>query len=324
MAIKVAFVGAGGIAGFHLGHLAKIADVELVGFCDTDRDRAKARAKQYGGRAYAGHRRMLDATKPDAVYVCTPPFAHGPYELDAVARGCHLFVEKPHALSMEVALEINAAVKKAKVLAAVGYQDRYQDIIATLKKQLKKRSVAAAMGYWMGGMPGVAWWRVKAQSGGQHCEQTTHIFDMMRNLFGDVKTVYAAASTGLMNDVPNYDVEDVSAATLVFKSGLVGTVYSACCLKGHGKVGIDVYCTDCRYEYVERRSVTLHHGAHHTETWTNAGDFGQDSDEAFIDAIRTRGKTKRKILTPYDDACKSLALSFAADKAIATGQPVDL
>ena len=323
MAIKVAFVGAGGIAGYHLGHLAKIKDVRVVGFCDPDASRAAARATEFGAKAYKGHRRMLDATQPHAVYVCTPPFAHGDYELDAVARGCHLFVEKPQAVSMDTALEIQAAIKKAGVLSGVGYQDRYQDIVAVLKKQLRTRSVATAMGYWMGGMPGVAWWRVKAQSGGQHTEQTTHIFDMMRVLFGEVKTVYAAASTGLMAHVPNYDVEDVSAATLAFTSGLVATVYSACCLKGYGKTGLDVYCTDCRYEYIERNSVTRHE-PNHTEKWTNAADFGQAEDEAFIDAIRTKGKTRRRILSSYADGCKSLALSLAVDKAISTGKAVDL
>ena len=98
MAIRVAFVGAGGIAGFHLSHLVKIPDTRVVGFCDVDSSRAEAKAKDHKAKAYSDPRRMLDATKPDAVYVCTPPFAHGPYELDAVARGCHLFVEKPIAL----------------------------------------------------------------------------------------------------------------------------------------------------------------------------------------------------------------------------------
>jgi predicted dehydrogenase len=322
MAVKVAFIGAGGIAGYHLGHLDKIEGVRVVGFADPVAEKAKARAKPYGAKAYKDHRRMLDATKPHAVYVCTPPFAHGKYELDAVARGCHIYVEKPIAICMDTALEIRDAVKKARVVAGVGYQDRYQDIIATLKKVLKKRKAATAMGYWMGGMPGVAWWRVKAQSGGQHCEQTTHIFDMMRYLFGEVKTVYAAASTGLMTDVPHYDVEDVSAATLVFKSGMVGTVYSACCLKGHGKVGIDVMCTDARIEYVERKSVTIIE-PNHREEFTNATDFGQASDEAFIEAVRTKGR-KNKVRSSYADACKSLALSLAADKSMATGQAVDL
>jgi len=323
MAIKVAFVGAGGIAGFHLSHLEKIEDVEVVGFCDVVRDKAQARAKQYKAKAYVDHRRMLDGTKPHAVYVCTPPLAHGPYELDAVARGCHLFVEKPIAISMEAAIEIRKAVKKAGVLSAVGYQDRYQDIIPKLRKMLRQRKVATAMGYWMGGMPGVPWWRVKAQSGGQHTEQTTHIFDMMRYLFGEVKSVFAAASTGLMTHVPNYDVEDVSVATLNFKSGMVGTVYSACCLSGGGKCGIDIYCTDCAINYVERRSWTLH-APNHTEERTNATDFGQACDEAFIDAIRTKGKAKRKILSTYADACKSLALSVAADESMAMGQVVEL
>ncbi|NQT88502.1 Gfo/Idh/MocA family oxidoreductase, partial [bacterium] len=299
-----------------------IEDVQIVGFADIIPERAKARAKPYKAKAYKHHRRMLDATRPDVVYVCTPPYAHGQIELDALERGCHLYVEKPNALSMETALEIRDAVKKAKVVSGVGYQDRYQDIIATLKKTLRKRKTATAMGYWMGGMPGVAWWRVKAQSGGQHAEQTTHIFDMMRYLFGEVKTVYAAASTGLMTDVPNYDVEDVSAATLIFKSGMVGTVYSACCLKGHGKVGIDIMCTDLRIEYVERKSVTLIE-PNRREEFTNAADCGQASDEAFIEAVRTKGK-RNKVKSSYADACKSLALSLAADQSMATGQAVEL
>ncbi|MFP4057679.1 MAG: Gfo/Idh/MocA family protein [Candidatus Brocadiia bacterium] len=323
MAIKVAFVGAGGIAGFHLGHLEKIEDVEVVGFADAVREKAEARAKQVKARPYSDHRRMLDATKPDAVYVCTPPFAHGDFELDAIERACHLFVEKPIATSMDTAEEIRRAIRNAGVLSAVGYQDRYQDIIATLRKILRQRTPATAMGYWMGGMPGVPWWRVKARSGGQHTEQTTHIFDMMRYLFGEVRSVFAAASTGLMTDVPNYDVEDVSAVTLTFKDGMVATVHSACCLKGGGKVGIDIYCTDAVLEYVERRSLTLRE-PHHTEEFTNETDFGQVSDEVFIDAIRTGGKTKRRVKSTYADACKSLALSLAADKSMATGEVVEL
>jgi len=322
MAIKVAFIGSGGIAGYHLSHLEKIQDVKLVGFCDTQADRAQARAKHYKAKAYADHRRMLDATKPDAVYVCTPPFAHGQLELDAVARGCHLFVEKPIATTMETAQEIRDAIAKAGVVSAVGYQDRYQDIIAKLRLILRKRKIATAMGYWMGGMPGVAWWRVKAQSGGQHTEQTTHIFDMMRYLFGEAKTVYAAASRGLMTAVPNYDVEDVSAATLVFHDGLVATVYSACCLKAGGKCGIDIYCTDCRIEYVERQSVTTREAAR-TEEIRNVADYGQAIDEAFIAAVRTKGK-ENKVLSPYADACKSLALSLAVDRSLAAGQPVEV
>ena len=323
MAIKVAFVGAGGIAGYHLGHLQKIEDVECVGFCDAVRDKAEARAKEFGGKVYSEHRRMLDATKPDAVYVCTPPFAHGQYELDAVAAGCHLFVEKPIALSMDMANEVRLAIKKAGVLSAVGYQDRYQDIIAQLKTILRQRQAATAIGYWMGGMPGVAWWRVKAESGGQHTEQTTHIFDMMRYLFGEVKTVYAVGSTGLMADVPNYDVEDVSAVTLTFKKGMVATVYSGCCFKGVGKCGIDIYCTDAVITYVERQSVGLK-SPNQTLELKNALDYGQEIDEAFIDAIRTKGKTAKRVLSPYADACKSLALSLAADQSMATGEAVDL
>jgi predicted dehydrogenase len=40
-------------------------------------------------------------------------------------------------------------------------------------------------GYWVGGMPGVWWWRRRDTSGGQAVEQTIHLFDLARYLFGE-------------------------------------------------------------------------------------------------------------------------------------------
>ena len=93
-----------------------------------------------------------------------------------------------------------------------------------------------ALGYWMGGMPGVPWWRVRAESGGQHVEQTTHIFDLCRYLVGsDVVAVHGFAGQGSMTDVPNYDVDDMSVVNLKFASGAVANITSACMLEGWGR-----------------------------------------------------------------------------------------
>src|SRR3954453_2681402 len=77
MKTRVGFVGAGGIANRHIGNLLGFDDVTVVAVADPQLDRTEAAVARVGGRAYDRHEAMLDAEKLDAVYVCTPPFAHG-------------------------------------------------------------------------------------------------------------------------------------------------------------------------------------------------------------------------------------------------------
>ena len=60
---------------------------------------------------------------------------------------------------------------------------------------MQDQTIGMALGRWMGGMPGVAWWRRQEGSGGQFVEQTTHIVDLLRYCAGEVTEVYAAAAS---------------------------------------------------------------------------------------------------------------------------------
>jgi len=317
MSIRIGFVGAGGIAGMHFKNLERIPDAEVVAVMDVVKDKAQAAAEKYGAKAYTDHAKMLESEKLDAVYVCVPPGYHGAPELDAARKGLAMFVEKPVGMDLETLNKVTRAVKRKKLITAAGYQDRYQDIIDKLKKFLEGKQVGLIMGYWMGGMPGVHWWRVKKLSGGQHVEQTTHIFDMARYLFGDVKRVSAVASKGLMKDVPSYNIEDASAVNLEFKNGVIGTIFSACYLKHGNRGGIEIFGKDFHVDYVERKSITVTQG--NTTTTTLVGnECAFLEDKTFIDAIRTGDASK--IRSPYEDAAKSAALSILADESMRTGQ----
>lgn len=329
MATRVALVGAGGIGSYHWSQIEKLQkqdaykDLQVVGVSDVDLGRAQEMAKRSGaGAAFASHVEMYDAVKPDAVFIGIPPFAHADQESAAAERGIHFFVQKPPALTMEKALQIQAIAEKAGVVTAVGHQDRYLDVVDEAKRALAGQKPGLAMGYWMGGMPGVPWWRVRAQSGGQAVEQTIHIFDTARYLFGDAESVQGAAMSGLMTDVPNYDVDDSSAMTIAFKSGVLCTIFSACFLRGGpGKSGLDIFCQDMRIEYGLRGSVKL---SSHNETreLRHRNDSDLDCVRTFVDAVR--GGDRSKIRSPYADAVKTLELPLAGHRAIATGQTVRL
>src|SRR5215212_10709440 len=129
MKTRVGFVGAGGIANRHIGNLLAFDDVTVLAVADPQLDRAEAAAARVGGRAYNRHEAMLDAEKLDAVYVCTPPFAHGPPELACIDRGLHFFVEKPIAADLATAEQIAAAAAAAAgLVTGTGYHWRYLDI----------------------------------------------------------------------------------------------------------------------------------------------------------------------------------------------------
>jgi len=319
--MRIGFVGTGGIANYHLEHLVKIKEAEIVALCDVAEERAKRAAKKYGGTAYSDYKKMLDKEKLDALYICVPPFAHQSQELLAAEREIPFFVEKPIAISLDYTKKVEGEIAKKNLITAVGYQDRYQDIAGYVKKLLAGKKVGLFLGYWMEGMPGVSWWRRKEQSGGQAVEQTTHIFDLARYLFGEVEKVAAFGRTGLMEDIENYNVEDASSATLYFKNGVIGTIFSACFLSYQGKCGMDIYLKNLAIEYKERISIKITEPSKSTEI--NVGnDFGLLEDQIFVEAVKK--KDSSKIRSSYGDAVKTLAVTLAVNESIASGKPVEV
>ena len=90
-ATRIGLVGAGGVAARHARVLAGLPDVQLVGVTDVVAEAAQRLAGEHCAQAYESVERLLDASV-DAVYVCVPPFAHGPAERAVIEAGLPLFV----------------------------------------------------------------------------------------------------------------------------------------------------------------------------------------------------------------------------------------
>jgi 2-alkyl-3-oxoalkanoate reductase len=97
---RVGLVGAGYISEFHVAALRRIRNVEIVGVFDLDNARADGLSRKAGIRAMPSINALHEAGA-SVIHVLTPPHTHTPVALDAIARGCHVLVEKP--LSTEVA-----------------------------------------------------------------------------------------------------------------------------------------------------------------------------------------------------------------------------
>jgi predicted dehydrogenase len=318
MALRVGFVGAGGIANKHMSILSQMKDVEIAAVCDVEKERAKAATDKFGGKAYSDHHDLLDREDISALFVCVPPHAHADVETLAAGKGIHLFIEKPVAISLEKALEVRTAIEKSGVVSSVGYHFRYMSTSRKLKELVTGQTIGMLMGWWLGGLPGVPWWRVKRKSGGQMVEQTTHIFDLARYLAGDVEKAYAAYALRTLGEVPDLDVPDVGTAALQFKDGTVATISNTCMLQGIGSVGIRVICRQFMADLDGDRLRIQRPGE--AEELKNSVDPYIAEDEVFIKAIATGDVSQ--IQSTYADAAKTLAVTLAANESAETGRPV--
>jgi len=321
MGVRVGFIGTGKIAGRHLEKLIKIKDVELVSFCDLAREKAEEVAKKYGGRPYTNHYEMLDKENLDAIYICLPPFAHTDQEILAAEKGINLFIEKPIALSLEKARQVNEAIKKGGIISSIGYVYRYSDIVNKVKEKVGDKKIALLLGYYLSPMPYPSWWRKKEESGGQIVEQSTHIFDLARYFAGEVDKLYAQRSQGLMSNVENCSVDDASCVILHFKSGTIGTISSTCLLRRKGSWGINLIGKDIEINLFLSSHLLRINGEKEEEIRA-ARDPYQEENQAFIEAVKNNDPTKIK--SPYSDAFKTLELTLAANASLEKGEAVIL
>ena len=331
--IKVAFVGSGGIAGAHLDAMAKFADVEFVGFCDVKLEKAAETAKKYSPKAKTciSPAELMDQAKPDAVFLCLPPFGHGDAEREAIKRKIPFFVEKPIHLDLSAAKEIAAAVDKAKLLTCVGYMNRYRRSIQRARELLRNDPAILVHGGWIGGAPKPppgatniwSWWVAKEKSGGQLHEQSTHTVDICRYLCGEAKEVYAGATRGFVKDVGAYTNDDASHCVIKFKNGAIADIYSSCATNRGGGVTLNVHSAEkCMRFTGWEHSVKIEVSGLETEEIKGEGNIFEIEDRVFINAVKKNDK--KGVLSNYADGVKTLAITLAANQSIATGQPVAL
>ena len=321
--VRVGFIGVGGVAQVHLRALEAMDNVRIAAVCDVSADAAQTAARRFEGcRAFDDHLAMLDDVGLDAVYVCLPPGAHRGQEIDVARRGLALFVEKPVGLDWGWVRETADVVARSGVLTSVGYNWRYLESTEAARAALADQPVGLAMGFWLGGLPGTPWWRVRAQSGGQVVEQTTHIFDLCRYLIGEVSTVFAGASRGQFADAPGYDIDDASACTLLFRSGAVATIVSTdLAPRGYSNIGLHLISRDLVVE-IDADPAAGRPGPGRVEEVVATGNAYQAEDRAFVQAVA--GGDPTRIRSDYADGARTLELTLAVARSMESGQAVRL
>ena len=123
--IKLGIVGTGGMARGHAGSFGKMRGVRIVAACDVVPERVKAFAEQFGiAETYTDVDRMLAEADLDAIRNVTTDRFHAPISLKAVAKGPHVFCEKPLATCYADAKRMADAARRKGVINMVNFSYR--------------------------------------------------------------------------------------------------------------------------------------------------------------------------------------------------------
>jgi predicted dehydrogenase len=125
--LKVAIVGCGKIADDHASQIQRIKGCEIVGVCDTEPLMARQLCERFQVQQYFSDlQELLHEASPSVVHVCTPPRSHYDIAKLCLESGCHVYVEKPFALSEEDAQELIGLANQKGLKITAGHDDQFR------------------------------------------------------------------------------------------------------------------------------------------------------------------------------------------------------
>lgn len=181
-----------------------------------------------GATAYETAEPMLDAERPDVVYIATPTHTHEDLTLLAFAYGAHVLVEKPIATGMPAAGRMIAAAATAGRVLMVNHKRSADREVLAMRAAIRSGAIGAPrlVNRWYG----TNWmFRPRAEqerdpeSGGVVLRQGAHEFDILRALVAGPPVRVRAWVGDLMPDRPGegayyawIECADGTAATSVY------------------------------------------------------------------------------------------------------------
>lgn len=285
--LKIGFLGAGYIAGVHASVLARDDRVQIAAVHDIDKPRAEDFARRSGTEVAHSVAEVLATC--EAIFITTPNTKHTELAILAAEERKHVFCEKPMATSVSDARRILKVAEKAGKVFQVGHNRRFAPVYAELKQMLAQthRPHSAHVKMNRGELLNPSWVADPEITGGFLYETTIHMFDLMRFLFGEVKTLQAAGSSHEYAEIDDFSV------LLGFQNGMHATLASSADASWLFPFErIEVFCHHATIVTREMESLAYSEGLEGRHTEHSMHQLAKEEkwgylqeDRAFIDSI---------------------------------------
>ncbi|MEM6698054.1 MAG: Gfo/Idh/MocA family oxidoreductase [Bacteroidota bacterium] len=250
MKIKLACIGAGYFARFHIEAWKRLAEIELVAICDKDEAKASILAQEFQiTKVYTNVDELMKKETFEIIDIITPPETHLALCQKFAQAGKHIICQKPLAPTLSEAQKLAAIIKNAGIRFMVHENFRFQPWYRKIKELLLVNAIGDKIHDIHLKMRMGDGWGENAYANRQPYfrqmprlfiyETGIHYIDVFRYLIGEVDAVYARLRT--LNSV--IAGEDSALVFFEFKNGTHGIL--------DGNRYNESNCEDARYTFGE-------------------------------------------------------------------------
>lgn len=316
---RVAVVGTGFGCRVHVPAL-RAAGFDVVALVGRDRDRTTRRAQRLDvAVACSGVDEAL-ALGVDAVTIATPPAAHAPVTLEALAAGVHVLCEKPFAVDAAQAETMCQAAETAGLVGLVAHEFRFapdralvahliaEGAIGTPRLATLVEQIALVADR---STPVPSWWYDETRGGGWLLASGSHVIDQVRHWLGEVERVRSGSRLHRGDDA-----DDSFTAHLTMASGCEVTLVQSAAAWGPPSSITRVVGTDGTVWIDDESGVWLATTEHPGGRLVAKAPSVEPSDDP-------RHRFTHLELGPFTDLCRQFGVAMAGGGTGAAATFVD-
>lgn len=201
--LRGGLIGAGEVSTFHLHAWSRLPEAQIVAVADPNLAQARRRAGEHGigeEHAYTDLARLLAAEASlDFIDITAPPESHLHLVRQAAAHNLHVSCQKPFAPTLAEAREMIEVARAAGIVLHVHENWRWRPWYRRVRSMVERGRIGrpvyariqARSGSWLPGTIRDPAHRFYRWDRALIYDWGTHHIDVLRFLFGDVKTAYA-------------------------------------------------------------------------------------------------------------------------------------
>jgi len=220
--IKLAVVGLGKMGLSHHAMINAHPRVKVAAVCDATGYVLDVLNKYTGVRTCTDFDAMLAEVPLDAIIIATPSSMHAKMVNAALAKGLHVFCEKPFCLDTAEGEAATRTATEKGLVNQVGYHYRFVGAFQEVKRLLDAKAIgevthilAEAYGPVVLKPKGSSWRTQRAQGGGCLYDYAAHPLNLVNWYFGEPTTVGGT----VLNKIFSAETDDEVFGTLFYQDG---------------------------------------------------------------------------------------------------------
>ncbi len=322
-AVSIGLIGAGSYAKKFLLPNFKTAGAQFQTIATASGISAREVGEKYGFRhCVSGADEVLSDEDVNLIVIATRHDTHADLARLALARGRHVFVEKPLALNDEELQSVLDVAAQSDRRLMVGFNRRFSPLALAARDFFKDTHAPLSINYRVnaGRIPAGHWIQDPREGGGRIIGEVCHFIDLMQFLTGAFTTrVYAEAIASRDHEAVN---EDSVVITLRFADGSNGSIaYLAEGDKAMSKERVEIFGGGKTFVLDDFRSAMLHSDGKEKRLKLRSQDKGQANEVREVCRTVLQGGA-----APIDlkDLAATTHATFRIMESLRTGLPVEV